>query len=84
MKGRSQRVRLRRELLIAIRQIVEEKEYSTSDLVKKLSLAQPHVSQLLRINKDFFSTEQLLYYLTCLGYCLKVKYNDGKFTVTLL
>tara|TARA_R110002073_G_scaffold302953_1_gene470748 strand:+ start:1365 stop:1670 length:306 start_codon:yes stop_codon:yes gene_type:complete len=73
----------RADLMIVIREIVEENGWKQSEAAKKLSLTQPRVSDLLNGKIEKFSIDLLMTCLFRLGFRVKPSYINHKLTMAV-
>ncbi len=73
----------RADLMIVIREIVQEKNWKQVEVAEKLGLTQPRVSDLLNGKIDKFSIDLLMTCLFRLGYRFKPSYKDHKLTMAV-
>lgn len=82
-KEEANELQTRADLMIVIREIVQEKNWKQVDVAEKLGLTQPRVSDLLNGKIDKFSIDLLMTCLFRLGYRFKPSYNDHKLTMSV-
>jgi predicted XRE-type DNA-binding protein len=73
----------RADLMIVIRNIVEDNGWKQSEAAKKLRLTQPRVSDLLNGKIEKFSIDLLMTCLFRLGYRVKPSYRNHKLTMAV-
>src|SRR5690554_5846122 len=71
----------RADLMIVIRDIVNDKGWKQAEAAEKLVLTQPRVSDLLNGKIDKFSIDLLMTCLYRLGYRFKPVYKEKKLTM---
>lgn len=73
----------RADLMIVIRDIVEDKGWKQVEVAEKLALTQPRVSDLLNGKIDKFSIDLLMTCLFRLGFRFKPVYRNHTLTMTV-
>ncbi|MFT2111973.1 helix-turn-helix domain-containing protein [Marinomonas sp. 2405UD68-3] len=82
-KEESSELQTRADLMIAIRDIVNQKGWKQAEAAEKLSLSQPRVSDLLNGKIDLFSIDLLMTCLFRLGFRFKPLYQDEQLTIAV-
>ncbi|MCU7815704.1 MAG: helix-turn-helix domain-containing protein [Candidatus Thiodiazotropha sp. (ex Rostrolucina anterorostrata)] len=82
-KEEANELQTRADLMIVIREIVQEKNWKQVEVAEKLGLTQPRVSDLLNGKIDKFSIDLLMTCLFRLGYCLKPSYTEHKLIMSV-
>ncbi|MCU7886173.1 MAG: helix-turn-helix domain-containing protein [Candidatus Thiodiazotropha sp. (ex Lucinoma annulata)] len=82
-KEEANELQTRADLMIVIREIVQEKSWKQVEVAEKLGLTQPRVSDLLNGKIDKFSIDLLMTCLFRLGYRFKPSYKDHKLTISV-
>lgn len=82
-KEEANELQTRADLMIAIRDIVNDKGWKQVDVAEKLALTQPRVSDLLNGKIDKFSIDLLMTCLYRLGFRFKPAYKNHKLTMTV-
>ena len=73
----------RADLMIVIRDIVEDNGWKQSEAAEKLKLTQPRVSDLLNGKIEKFSIDLLMTCLFRLGFRIKPNYRNHKLTMAV-
>jgi len=68
----------RADLLLVIRQIIEQRGWSQKEAAGALDVAQPRVSELLGGKLSLFSADKLISLLAKLGYRIKPQYEPER------
>lgn len=74
-------LQFRADLMIALRDIVEEKCWGKVDAAKELKLSGARVSDLLKGKIDKFSIDSSMTYLLRVGFRFKPQYENGKLSI---
>lgn len=74
-------LQVRADLMVALRDILEEKGWKQADAAKALKLTQPRVSDLLKGKIDKFSIDLLMACLYRLGFRFKPKYENRMLSI---
>lgn len=82
-KEEANELQTRADLMIAIRDIVNDKGWNQTETAENLSLTQPRVSDLLNGKIDKFSIDLLMTCLYRLGFRFKPIYKNHKLTMTV-
>ncbi|MBL4761660.1 MAG: XRE family transcriptional regulator [Gammaproteobacteria bacterium] len=82
-KEEASELQTRADLMIVIRDIVEENGWKQSEAAQKLSLTQPRVSDLLNGKIEKFSIDLLMTCLFRLGFRVKPSYSNHKLTMAV-
>lgn len=64
----------RADMILVIRKIIEQKEWTQKEAASALGVAQPRVSELLRGKVDLFSADKLISFLAKLGFRIKPQF----------
>lgn len=75
-KEEANELQMRADLMITIRDIVEENKWKQSEAAKKLNLTQPRVSDLLNGKIEKFSIDLLMTCFYRIGYRFKPVYQN--------
>jgi predicted XRE-type DNA-binding protein len=68
---------IRCDLMIEIEKIINEKEWTQSEVAKILGIAQPRISELIHGKIERFTVDTLLQYLIILGKKITFKVKDA-------
>lgn len=77
-KAEAADLKFRSDLMLVMRQIFEDREWSQADIMAVLDIPQPRVSELARGKVDKFSSDKLIGYLAKLGFQFKPTYQSSK------
>lgn len=80
-KEEANELQTRADLMIAIRDIVNDKGWKQAEVAEKLALTQPRVSDLLNGKIDKFSIDLLMTCLYRLGFRFKPVYKNHKLSM---
>lgn len=69
---------LKAEMMIAIRDLIDSKEWSQSEAAERLGVSQPRISNLKNGKIDKFSLDMLMGMLSKLGFRFEFKYTPAK------
>ena len=83
-KEESSELQNRADLMIALRDIVEEKGWKQAEAAVALKLTQPGVSELLQGKIDKFSIDLLMTCLHRVGFRFKPMYENSKLSIEVL
>lgn len=76
--GLSADLQFRSDLLMTLIEIIEDRQWTQSEIAVALDVAQPRVSELLRGKISLFSSDRLIGYLAKLGYRLRPSYDHDR------
>lgn len=68
----------RAELMLKIRDIIEEKGWSQREAARILAVSQPRIAEIMSFNTKYFSVDLLLKYLARLGTQVTFKFKRSK------
>jgi predicted XRE-type DNA-binding protein len=77
-KAEAADLEFRADLLLVIRKIVDENDWSPSETATALGVTQPRISELMRGKISLFSSDKLIRFLSILGYRLKAQYQSDR------
>lgn len=80
-KEEANELQTRADLMIAIRDIVEEKQWNQAETAEVLKLTQPRVSDLLNGKIDKFSIDLLMTCLYRVGFRFKPTYENSQLSI---
>ncbi len=83
-KEEANELQTRADLMIAIRDIVEEKQWNQAETAEVLKLTQPRVSDLLNGKIDKFSIDLLMTCLYRVGFRFKPNYENSQLSIEVL
>lgn len=67
----------RAELMLKLRDIIQEKGWSQREAAKFLGVGQPRIAEIMSFNTKYFSVDLLLKYLAKLGTQVTFKYKKS-------
>jgi predicted XRE-type DNA-binding protein len=68
----------RAELMLKVRDIIQENGWSQREAAKVLGVSQPRVAEIMSFNTKYFSVDLLLKYLARLGMTVTFKFQKSK------
>lgn len=68
----------RAELMLKVRDIIEENGWSQREAAKVLGVSQPRVAEIMSFNPKYFSVDLLLKYLARLGTTVTFRFQKSK------
>ena len=80
-KEEASELQIRADLMITIRDIVEEKGWKQAEAAKVLKMTQPRVSDLLQGKIEKFSIDLLMTCLHRVGYRFKPTYENNQLSI---
>lgn len=82
-KAEASELQTRSDLMIAIRDIINAKQWSQGDAAEQLGLTQPRVSDLVNGRIEKFSIDKLMTCLYRIGFRFKPAFSDNKLTMAV-
>lgn len=70
-------MQMRSELMVALKKIIKEKDWTQAEAAKHLRVTQPRLSDLLRDRTSLFGIDSLVNMVATAGYRLDVKVRDA-------
>ncbi|EOA1771393.1 TPA: XRE family transcriptional regulator [Vibrio parahaemolyticus] len=71
-------MKFRADLMLVMRDMFEQRDWSQSDVMRALDISQPRASELMRGRVDKFSSDKLIGILYKLGFRLRPKFTPSK------
>lgn len=79
----SSELQTRSDLMIVIRDIIKDKQWSQKQAAAIMKVSQPRVSDLVNGRIEKFSIDKLMAYLHRIGYRIKPRFENGDLSISV-